>query len=49
MTELWRQVREAYYEAVRKWAAGDKKESILWLRVAVRRTWVLIEELSKEG
>jgi hypothetical protein len=44
---LWRDVREAYYDALRKWIAHDTDAAILLLRVAVKRTEILIAALEK--
>lgn len=45
---LWRDVREAYYDAVRKWIAHDTDAAILLLHVAIKRTQTLIAFLEKE-
>lgn len=44
---LWRDVREAYHDAVRQWVAGDKGGTILFLGLAIRRTETLIYALKK--
>lgn len=48
MLNLWRNVREAHYEAVREWGKGKDKSSIVWLQTAIKRTEVLIDALRKE-
>jgi len=46
---LWRDVREAYYDAARKWMNHDNETAIFLLRLAVKRTQTLILALEKEG
>jgi hypothetical protein len=46
---LWRDVREAYHDAVRKWVAHDTGTAISLLRLAIKRTETLIVALEKEG
>ena len=45
---LWRDIREAYYDAVRKWANHDTETAILLLRIATKRTETLICALKKD-
>jgi len=46
---LWRDVREAYHDAVRKWVVHDTGTAIFLLRLAIKRTETLIMALEKEG
>lgn len=44
---FWRDVREAYHDAVKQWVAGNKEGTILLLRLAIRRTETLISVLER--
>jgi len=46
---LWKDVREAYYDAVRKWVSHDTETAVLLLRLAIKRTETLIAYLEKRG
>lgn len=41
-------MREAYFDAVRKWIAGDVDTAIFLLRLAIKQTETLISALEKE-
>lgn len=47
-TALWREVREAYYDAVRAWVKDDPGTAALMLRIAIKRSEMLIAYLEKE-
>jgi len=44
---LWKDIREAHYDAVRKWIAHDNETAIFLLKIAVKRTETLILALEK--
>lgn len=46
---LWKDIREAHYDAVRTWIAHDNGTAIFLLRLAIKRTETLILALEKEG
>lgn len=46
---LWRDIREAYHDAVRTWASHDTEMAIFFLELAINRTEILIVELEKEN
>ena len=46
---LWKNIRESYYDAVRTWASNDTETAIFLLRLAIRRTEILIIALEKEN
>lgn len=45
--ELWRGTREAFYDAVQLWVKGDRAGAALLLRLAIKRTEILIVWLEK--
>jgi hypothetical protein len=47
IVRLWKDVREAYFDAVRKWVSHDDEAAILLLRSAIKRTETLIVALEK--
>ena len=48
IVHLWKDVREAHYDAVRKWVDYDPTTAILLLRLSIKRTETLILALERE-
>ena len=47
IVSLWRDIREAHHDAFRKWVAQNDETTILLLRLAIKRTEILIVALER--
>jgi len=47
--EIWRQAREAYHYAVKSWCIGQNNRAAFFLRVAIKRSEILIAWLEREN